>query len=45
MYLKKSLRAKGIYLSIAEGYHDPQRGWTRTRTIQKIGYADDYRNE
>jgi transposase len=46
MYLKKSPRAKGrIYLSIAEGYHDPQRGWTRTRTIQKIGYLDEFEKD
>jgi transposase len=45
MYLKKSPRKKGTYLSIAEGYHDPQRGWTRTKIIEKIGYDCDYADE
>jgi len=42
MYLKKTPQKNGrIYLSIAEGYHDPQKGWSRTRTIEKIGYLDE----
>jgi transposase len=45
MYLKKSNRKRGIFLSIAEGYHDPQKGWTRTRIIENIGYDSDYADE
>jgi len=44
MYLKKTPQKNGrIYLSIAEGYHDPQKGWSRTRTVKKIGYLDEYK--
>lgn len=46
MYLKKSKRKNGrIYLSIADGYYDPQKGHTRTRNIEKIGYADAFLNQ
>lgn len=43
MYLKQSQRKDGrTYLSIADGFHDPQRGHTRTKTIEKIGYLEDF---
>lgn len=43
MYLKKSKRKNGrIYLSIADGYYDPQKRHTRTKNIEKIGYVDDF---
>ena len=42
MYLKKTPQKNGrIYLSIADGYYDKQKGHTRTVTIEKIGYLDD----
>jgi transposase len=42
MYLKKTRQKDGrTFLSIAEGYHDPQRGHTRTETIEKIGYLEN----
>jgi len=43
MYLKKTPQ-KGtgrIYLSIAEGYWDRDKGHSRTKTVQKIGYFDE----
>ena len=46
MYLKKSKRKNGrIYLSIADGYYDHQKGHTRTKNIEKIGYADAFLNQ
>ena len=46
MYLKKSPRKGGrVYLSIAEGYWDKEKGHTRTRTIESIGYLDEKLNE
>jgi|AGTN01.2.fsa_nt_gi Transposase len=46
MYLKKSNRKNGrVYLSIVDGYYDPQRGHTRTKTIEKIGYADAFADQ
>lgn len=43
MYLKKSKRKNGrIYLSIADGYHDPKKGYSRTINVQKIGYLDTF---
>lgn len=42
MYLKKTPQKNGrIYLSIADGYYDKEKGHTRTITIEKIGYLDD----
>lgn len=42
MYLKKTKQKDGrLYLSIADGYYDPQKGHTRTVNIEKIGYLDD----
>jgi len=47
MYLKKTRnKATGrIYLSIAEGYWDKERGHTRTKTIESIGYLDELQKE
>ncbi|MDR1246205.1 MAG: IS1634 family transposase [Clostridiales Family XIII bacterium] len=43
MYLKKSKRKNGrVYLSVADGYHDPQKGHSRTVSVKKIGYLDDF---
>lgn len=43
MYLKKSTRKNGrVYLSIADGYHDPKKGYSRTVNIKKIGYLDTF---
>lgn len=42
MYLKKSKRKDGrIYLTIADGYHDKERGHTRTVSVQSLGYLDE----
>ena len=42
MYLKKMKLKNGrIYLSIADGYYDKERGHTRTVVIEKLGYLDD----
>ena len=42
MYLKKSKRSSGrVYLSIADGYFDKERGHTRTATIKSLGYLDE----
>lgn len=46
MYLKKSKKENGrIYLSIADGYYDPKKGYSRTKTIEKIGYADAFADQ
>jgi hypothetical protein len=43
MYLKKSKRKNGrVYLSVADGCHDPQKGHSRTVSVKKIGYLDDF---
>jgi len=44
MYLKKSFNSKTgkTQLSIVEGYRDKERGHTRTKTIQKLGYLHEY---
>lgn len=43
MYLKKTKQKDGrLYLSIADGYYDPKKGYTRTITIEKIGYLEDF---
>ena len=42
MYLKKTTQKNGrIYLAIADGYYDKQRGHSRTVIIEKLGYLDD----
>ena len=42
MYLKKSKNNKTgrTYLYIADGYHDREKGYTRTITIESLGYLD-----
>ena len=47
MYLKRAFnRSTGrTYLSIAEGYWDRERGHTRTRTIEKIGFLDELQDD
>lgn len=41
MHLKKTPQRNGrIYLSIVDGYYDKERGHTRTRTIESLGYLD-----
>ena len=46
MYLKKSFNKKTgkTQLSIVEGYRDKERGHTRTKTIQKLGFLHEYEN-
>jgi len=42
MYLKKTPQKNGrIYLSVADGYYDKQKGHARTVTIEKLGYLDE----
>jgi transposase len=43
VYLKKALSKKTgrTYLSIAEGYWDKERGHTRTKTVESLGYLDE----
>ena len=47
MYLKKTTRKfdDRIYLSIAEGFHDPQKKHTRTRTVQSLGFLDELQKQ
>ncbi len=42
MYLKKSKNNKTgrTYLYIADGYHDKEKGYTKTITIKSLGYLD-----
>lgn len=42
MYLKKSKSNKTgrTYLYIADGYHDKEKGYSRTKTIKSLGYLD-----
>ena len=42
MYLKKSKNNKTgrTYLYIADGYHDRKKGYTKTITVQSLGYLD-----
>ena len=42
MYLKKSKNNKTgrTYLYIADGYHDREKGYTKTVTVQSLGYLD-----
>ena len=43
MYLKHYKTKSGrIYMSIAHGYRDPVTKKTRHKTIQKIGYVDEF---
>jgi len=43
MYLKKTTNKNTgrIHLSIAEGYWDKERGHSRTKTVESIGYVDE----
>jgi transposase len=47
MYLKKAFNKKTgkTYLSIADGYWDRERGHTRTRTVEKIGFLDELKSK
>ena len=46
MYLKKAKQKNGrLYLSIADGYYDPQKGHTRTINIEKLGYLDELQKQ
>ena len=40
MYLKKSKNSKTgrTYLYIADGFHDREKGYTKTITVQSLGY-------
>ena len=42
MYLKKSKNNKTgrTYLYIADGYHDKEKGYTKTITVKSLGYLD-----
>ena len=42
MYLKKSKNSKTgrTYLYIADGFHDREKGYTKTITVQSLGYLD-----
>lgn len=42
VYLKKSKNNKTgrTYLYIADGYHDKEKGYTKTVTVQSLGYLD-----
>jgi len=42
MYLKKTTRKKDnrTYLSIADGFHDPVKGHSRTKTVKSLGFLD-----
>ena len=42
MYLKKSKSNKTgrTYLYIADGYHDKEKGYSRTKIIKSLGYLD-----
>jgi len=43
MYLKKTKSSKTgrTYLSMVHGYHDKEKGYARTKTIESFGYLDD----
>jgi transposase len=46
MYLKKSTVRNGrVYLTIAEGNHDPITKRVKTTNIQKLGYLDELKKE
>jgi transposase len=46
MYLKRTKQKSGrVYLSIMEGYYDPIKKYSRSNTIEKIGYLDDLEKE
>lgn len=42
MYLKKTRQKNGrIFLSIVDGYYDKDKGYSRTITVEKVGYLDE----
>jgi len=46
MYLKKTRKPNGrVYLSIVESRRDKQLGYSKTITIQKVGYLDELEKE
>ena len=47
MYLKKTTRKfdDRVYLSIADGFHDPHKKHTRTRTVQSLGFLDELQKQ
>ena len=46
MYLKKNKRSSGrVYLSIADGYRDKNRGHSRTKNIESLGYLDELQKQ
>lgn len=46
MYLKKTKQKSGrIYLSIVDTYHDKEKGYARTVTVEKVGYLDELEKE
>ena len=47
MYLKKSFKKETgrTHISIAHGYWDKERGHTRTKTIESLGYLDELEKE
>lgn len=46
MHLKKTPQKSGrIYLSIVDGYYDKERGHSRTKTLESLGFLDDLEKE
>jgi len=47
LYLKKTTRKfdERVYLSIVDGFHDPQKKHTRTKTIKSLGFLDELQKE
>ena len=46
MYLKQSKNKSGrIFLSIVDGYYDKTKGYSRTVTIESLGYLDNLKKE
>ena len=44
MFLKQSLSHNKVFLSLVQGYRD-ENGKTKHKTIQKLGYLEDLKNE
>jgi len=46
VYLKKTKQKNGrTYLSIVDNYYDKEKGYSRTATIEKVGYLDELEKE
>ena len=45
MFLKKTPKAKGLYLAITEAYYDKDKKQTRQKTVQGLGYLDDLKKK